>query len=159
MKATISGTINSDTIICKRTSGTPDIIPIDATLQDDLQCTLIGEFKSENTPDRHVRLYFHVEKIEPYTTDGDVNSIEFDGFVCKSPVSRTTPLGRKITDLLIAVNSSPFESDYLPCVVWGNCPTLKIGDYVSITGRIQSRVYHGNKIAYEVSVTCLKSHF
>ena len=34
----------------------------------------------------------------------DPNSIFLDGYICKSPIYRKTPLGREITDLLVAIN-------------------------------------------------------
>ena len=47
------------------------------------------------------------------------NSIILDGYVCKAPVYRKTPLGREIADLLVAVNRSYGKSDYIPCICWG----------------------------------------
>ena len=47
------------------------------------------------------------------------NSIFLNGFLCKKPVYRTTPFGREITDLLIAVNRAYNKSDYIPCIAWG----------------------------------------
>ncbi len=47
------------------------------------------------------------------------NSVYLDGFICKQPVYRMTPLGREIADLLLAVNRPYGKSDYLPCICWG----------------------------------------
>src|SRR5690606_22495334 len=88
------------------------------------------------------------------------NEIFLDGYICKPPIYRTTPLGREITDLLIAVNRAYNKSDYIPCIAWGRnarfCEKLLIGDHIKIWGRIQSRKYqkrYGNdkietKVAY-----------
>lgn len=96
------------------------------------------------------------------------NEISLDGFICKKPVYRTTPFGREITDLLIAVNRPYNKSDYIPCISWGRnarfCEKLKVGDHIRVWGRIQSRDYQKklsdgtvyNKIAYEVSVSKLE---
>ena len=96
------------------------------------------------------------------------NQIFLDGYVCKSPIYRTTPFGREITDLLIAVNRSYNKSDYIPAIAWGRnakySNTLEIGSHVKLWGRIQSRNYqkkHMNdesqiKTAYEVSITKLE---
>ena len=43
------------------------------------------------------------------------NQIFLDGYICKPPVYRKTPLGREIADLLIAVNRPYGRSDYMPC--------------------------------------------
>ena len=85
--------------------------------------------------------------------------------MCKSPLYRTTPFGREITDILIAVNRSYGKSDYIPCIAWGRnarfSEKLKVGDRIRIWGRIQSREYQKkqysgevvNKVAYEVSIS------
>ena len=92
------------------------------------------------------------------------NSIILDGYVCKAPVYRKTPLGREIADLLVAVNRSYGKSDYIPCICWGRnaryATTFEIGSHVSVIGRIQSREYvkklseeeAERRVAYEVSV-------
>ncbi|RKD32442.1 single-stranded DNA-binding protein [Thermohalobacter berrensis] len=93
------------------------------------------------------------------------NEIFLDGYVCKAPIYRTTPLGREITDLLIAVNRPYNKSDYIPCIAWGRnarfSQTLKVGDHIKLWGRVQSREYQKkkpdgrveNKVAYEVSIS------
>ena len=98
-------------------------------------------------------------------TENDSNSITLHGFICKLPKYRKTPLGREITDGLIAVNRPYGKSDYLPFITWGRnaryASTLELGDEIVIEGRIQSREYTklddlGNpkkKIAYEVSAS------
>ncbi|WDV44713.1 single-stranded DNA-binding protein [Clostridiaceae bacterium M8S5] len=96
------------------------------------------------------------------------NEIYLDGYICKKPVYRTTPFGREITDILLAVNRPYNKSDYIPCISWGRnarfCEKLKVGDHIKLWGRIQSRSYQkklGNaevstRIAYEVSVSKLE---
>ncbi len=92
------------------------------------------------------------------------NEIFLDGFICKKPVYRTTPLGREITDLLIAVNRPYNKSDYIPVIAWGRnarfSEKLEIGDRIRLWGRVQSREYQkklgdevATKVAYEVSIT------
>ena len=98
-----------------------------------------------------------------------INDIHLEGYICKSPLSRTSPLGRRICDLMLAVNRMYNKSDYIPCIAWGRnaiySGTLDIGDKISITGRLQSRQYKKRtedgdvllKTAYEVSVLKLES--
>lgn len=93
------------------------------------------------------------------------NQIYLDGFICKNPVYRTTPFGREITDMLLAVNRPYNKSDYIPCIAWGRnarySEKLKVGDRIKIWGRIQSRVYQKKlsedqvvtRTAYEVSIS------
>src|SRR5699024_3879194 len=73
------------------------------------------------------------------------NQIFLDGFVCKKPLYRTTPFGREITDLLVAVNRPYNKSDYIPCISWGRnarfAEKIEVGERVRLWGRIQSREY------------------
>ena len=96
------------------------------------------------------------------------NKIYLDGYICKIPIYRTTPFGREIADLLVAVNRAYNKSDYIPCIAWGRnarfCEKLLVGDHIRLWGRIQSRVYQKKheegdaeiKIAYEVSISKLE---
>ncbi|MCC0632152.1 MULTISPECIES: single-stranded DNA-binding protein [unclassified Clostridioides] len=98
----------------------------------------------------------------------DPNSIFLDGYVCKEPVYRKTPLGREITDLLVAINRPYNKSDYIPSIVWGRnakfAKNLKVGDRIQLWGRVQSREYEKKidednvvkKMAYEVSISKIK---
>lgn len=94
-----------------------------------------------------------------------LNEITLEGFICKKPIYRKTPLGREISDLLLAVNRSYKKSDYIPCILWGRnakySEMLEIGTKVKLSGRIQARVYEKKQpdgtiikhVAYEVSVS------
>lgn len=93
------------------------------------------------------------------------NEIYLDGYICKQPLYRTTPFGREIADVLLAVNRAYNKSDYIPTIAWGRnsrfCKNLQIGDNIRVWGRLQSREYQKKisetekvtKIAYEVSVS------
>lgn len=93
------------------------------------------------------------------------NQIFLDGYICKQPVYRTTPFGREIADMLLAVNRSYNKSDYIPTIAWGRnsrfCQGLQVGDNIRVWGRLQSREYEKKvsetetikKIAYEVSIS------
>ncbi len=73
------------------------------------------------------------------------NYIFLEGFLCKSPIKRTSPMGRDICDMMLAVNRMYNKSDYIPCIAWGRnanfAETLTVGTKVFIEGRIQSREY------------------
>lgn len=93
------------------------------------------------------------------------NEIYLDGYICKEPVYRTTPFGREIADVLLAVNRAYNKSDYIPTIAWGRnsrfCQSLEVGDNIRVWGRLQSREYQKKvteedvikKIAYEVSIS------
>ncbi len=109
---------------------------------------------------------------ELYVAYGEIeyiNDIYLEGYLCKKPLSRTSPMGRKICDLMLAVNRMYNKSDYIPCISWGRnavySNTLDVGDKIAIHGRLQSRQYKKKtedgdvllKTAYEVSILQLES--
>lgn len=129
-----------------------------------------GQFRSynsyENGDNRLVLTVFAKDlRFADETQEKNPNSLYLNGFICKPPVYRTTPFGREITDLLVAVNRSYNKSDYIPVIAWGRnarfCKNVNVGDNIKIWGRIQSRVYQKHlseedvieKTAYEVSVS------
>jgi len=130
-----------------------------------------GQFRSYNKVDgtkSRLMLTVFVREIIDIVDCDSYNEIDLSGFVCKEPVYRTTPFGREITDLLLAVNRAYNKSDYLPCITWGRnakfASELQVGEKVELKGRIQSREYqkkvNGEKLetrtAYEISVTSLQ---
>lgn len=133
-----------------------------------------GQFRSynrhEENRNRLVLSVFarEVEIIEMEDEEQDPNHIFLDGYVCKKPVYRKTPLGREIADVLLAVNRPYGKSDYIPCICWGRnaryADQFQVGAHVQIWGRIQSREYqkkigedeYEKRTAYEVSVSKLE---
>lgn len=132
---------------------------------------ILGQFRSYNQYDdgrnRLILTIFVLELkiVEEAEISRSKNNIFLNGFVCKNPVYRTTPFGREITDLLVAVNRSYHKSDYIPCISWGRnaryAQHLKTGDNIMLWGRIQSRTYQKKmengetiaRVAYEMSVS------
>ena len=110
-----------------------------------------GQFRSYNRHDevknRLVLSVFarEIEFVEEELDGAKTNNILLDGYICKLPVYRKTPLGREIADLLLAVNRPYGKSDYIPCICWGRnaryASSFEVGEHVQITGRIQSREY------------------
>lgn len=133
-----------------------------------------GQFRSYNRHDeqknRLVLSVFarEVSFIEEELDGAKTNSILLDGYICKLPIYRKTPLGREIADLLLAVNRPYGKSDYIPCICWGRnarfASAVEVGEHVQILGRIQSREYvkklseteTEKRTAYEVSVSKLE---
>lgn len=140
-----------------RLSDSFDILPMTVSerlLQDiDLDkqnlVNVVGQLRSYNkTLNNKNRLVLTVFVREIKSIDEenkDPNSIFLDGYVCKEPVYRKTPLGREITDLLVAINRPYNKSDYIPSIVWGRnakfTKNLKVGDRIQLWGRVQSREY------------------
>lgn len=97
------------------------------------------------------------------TDEEDLNVILLRGVLCKPPVLRRTPLGRCISDMMLAVNRRYGRADYLPCIAWGQVAMatgcMSVGDPLALEGRVQSRVYTKmidgcpqERTAFEVSV-------
>ena len=146
-------------LIVKRLSDSEDRIPvmvserlIDVT-QDYIgeYIEIHGQFRSYNRhEEKHNRLVLSVFAREVKFVEEDdenvpVNQIFMDGFICKPPVYRKTPLGREIADILLAVNRPYGKSDYIPCICWGRnaryASAFAVGGHVLLWGRIQSREY------------------
>jgi single-stranded DNA-binding protein len=133
-----------------------------------------GQLRSYNSYDnKKTRLILTIFALDIKTATieeigNNQNQIFLNGYVCRTPVYRTTPFGREITDILLAVNRSYSKSDYIPCITWGRnaryAGKLERGNNVKIWGRIQSRTYqkkledgiYVTRIAYEVSVSKLE---
>ena len=162
----------------KRLSDTEDRIPvmISERLVDITQnpvgeyVEIRGQFRSYNKHEEdHNRLILSLFAREiKYANEEEepdhLNKIFLDGYICKPPVYRKTPLGREIADILLAVNRSYDKSDYVPCICWGRnaryASSLEVGSHLQMQGRIQSRKYARRlddenteeRVAYEVSV-------
>lgn len=133
-----------------------------------------GQFRSYNRhEERKNRLVLSVfareiSFVEEIEESAKTNQIYLDGYICKAPIYRKTPLGREIADLLLAVNRPYGKSDYIPCICWGRnarfASGFEVGERCSIWGRIQSREYMKKideeqvekRVAYEVSVSKLE---
>ena len=135
---------------------------------------VLGQFRSYNrheaSRNRLVLSVFAREVSICQEEDSTVkpNHIYLDGYICKAPVYRKTPLGREIADLLVAVNRPYGKSDYIPCICWGRnarfAEKFQVGEHIQLWGRIQSREYQKKlsesevekRVAYEVSVSKLE---
>ena len=145
----------------------------DISIDIGMHLAVFGQFRSYNyhTENKN-RLLLSVFAREVTLSDEEPaslkpNSIFLDGYVCKKPVYRKTPLGREIADVLLAVNRPYGKSDYIPCICWGRnarfADSFSVGGHVQLWGRIQSREYQKKlsdteteqRIAYEVSVSKL----
>lgn len=169
------------TLRIPRLSGINDYIKImiserlltDFEIEVGKQIEIDGQFRSYNSyndgENRLILTIFAKDiKIPDLEENKNPNSLFLNGFVCKEPVYRTTPFGREITDILLAVNRTYNKSDYIPVIAWGRnaryCRSFSVGDHVKLWGRVQSREYQKKideeniitKIAYEVSISKLE---
>ena len=168
------------TLRVPRLSGAEDFLPI--TLSERLLIDepiaagsilcLDGQLRSYNQVvegSGRLLITAFAQRLLPEEDEENPNRVQLTGALCKAPSYRTTPFGREIADLMLAVNRSYGKSDYIPCITWGRtaryAANLKIGDKVQLVGRFQSRNYQKqlpdgtilNKVAYEVSVSRLSA--
>ena len=168
------------TLRVPRLSGAEDFLPI--TLSERLLIDepiaagsilcLDGQLRSSNKVvegSGRLLITAFAQRLLPEEDEENPNRVQLTGALCKAPSYRTTPFGREIADLMLAVNRSYGKSDYIPCITWGRtaryAANLKIGDKVQLVGRFQSRNYQKqlpdgtilNKVAYEVSVSRLSA--
>ena len=170
-------------VAVSRLSDQADIIPLMISErlininEDYVGCTIeaIGQFRSynrhEGAKNRLVLSIFvrEITFMEEFTDYTKTNQIFLDGYICKVPIYRKTPLGREIADILLAVNRPYGKSDYIPCIAWGRnaryAAAFEVGARVKLWGRVQSREYTKKlndsecekRIAYEVSVSKLET--
>lgn len=141
---------------------------LDKVVAVDNKLTIQGEIRTANyTADekRKLRVYVKVNSISEEELDElPQNDVRIVGVICRKPMYRHTPLGRVVTDLMIAhAPDGKKVSYYIPCIAWENCglrlTDLPVGTMIDAKGRYQSRKY--NKIidnvktemtAYEVSI-------
>ena len=169
-------------VLVKRLSDSEDRIPlmvserlVDVSQDYEGEYIMVqGQFRSYNRhEEKKNRLVLSVFVRElSFVEEADesikTNQIFLDGYICKPPVYRKTPLGREIADLLLAVNRPYGKSDYIPCICWGRnaryASAFEVGGHVLLWGRIQSREYikklgeneTEKRTAYEVSVSKLE---
>lgn len=154
----------------KRKSETYDTIPVVSTVmlkETGMKYRITGRYRSRNHIDtdgkRRLVLEVVANTVELVNSDEYFeNCIQLTGYIVKKPEFRITPFRREICDVMIAVHTGR-KSSYIPLIVWGEdaryASKLKIGEIISVTGRIQSRIYkkieedgtEHERIAYEVS--------
>lgn len=163
------------TLSVPRLSGTEDLLPITLserlidgqTLMNGTPLSIEGQLRSYNKVIEgagRLLITGFAQRLMPIDDGENPNQVQLTGALCKMPSYRTTPFGREIADLMLAVNRAYGKSDYIPCITWGRTARfashLKVGDKVQLMGRFQSRAYQKQlpdgtvigKMAYEVSV-------
>ena len=164
-----------------RLSGANDLLPVtvserlmNSQVTPGVRIAISGQLRSYNKvmggSGRLLLTVFAQRLLQP-NDEENPNAIHLVGAICKPPAFRTTPFGREIADLMLAVNRAFGKSDYIPCIAWGRtaryAAQLTVGDKLEVQGRFQSREYQKqmpdgevmNRVAYEVSLnrlTCLK---
>ncbi len=171
--------VKSFIVKCKRYSGFDDevVVHLPYTYESQINpgdpIEINGQFRSYNkniNGTRRLVLFVKPDFIGKldFLIEGE-NFIKLQGTICRCPVYRKTPLtDRVITDFMLAVNRPDGGTDYVPCIAWAHnalaLKNAKVGERISILGRIQSReykkVYEDGKeemrTAYEISCGSLR---
>ena len=113
----------------ERLSGQKDLLPVLApqsvlelcgAMEPGCSYRVLGQLRSFNnkgsTGNRLVISTF-AQSICPAEEEGQ-NRLFLAGAICKPPTLRRTPLGRSISDIMLAVNHRYGRADYLPCIAW-----------------------------------------
>lgn len=138
-----------------RLSGTNDILPVtiserlmDGQIAPGVRICVTGQLRSYNKVvggAGRLLLTAFAQHLLPPDEAENPNVVTLQGALCKPPSFRTTPFGREIADLMLAVNRAFGKSDYIPCIAWGRtahyAASLSVGDKMQVQGRFQSRAY------------------
>lgn len=163
-------------VAVERPSGIKDILPVVVSKciidHDNLELVggnkvnILGEYCSYATGEKFL-LYIYAKSIfmhEEGQNPNNVNYIHLKGNICKISPLKILSKGRRVINMLLAVEQENSRMSYIPCAIWGISDQvveeLKIGRKVTVIGRIQSReyselhskVFRQRKVAYEVSV-------
>ena len=167
------------TLMVKRLSGTADHLPVTIPgklmpmlpRERDELLLLTGQVRSYNKVVEgagRLMVTLFAQSINETDENDTLNRVSLTGALCKPPIYRSTPFGREICDMMLAVNRAFGKSDYIPCIAWGRnaqyASRFSVGDRVRLTGRLQSREYqklleNGEYMvrnAYEVSAFTLE---
>lgn len=149
-------TFYAGVLLVRRLSGAVDRLPITVPgklidvdkWSPDLLLSMQGQVRSYNkVMDGAGRLMItlFVQHVAEGEANDTLNRVELTGALCKPPIYRSTPFGREICDLMLAVNRAFGKSDYIPCIAWGRnaqyASRFHVGDRIHISGRLQSREY------------------
>ena len=168
------------TLLVKRLSGALDRLPVTVPgklmalgeLEYDGLIMVQGQVRSYNkVVDGAGRLMvtLFAQSVSPGEDNDTLTKATIAGALCRPPVYRSTPFGREICDMMLAVNRAFGKSDYIPCIAWGRnaqyASRFNVGDTVRLTGRLQSREYqkllengeYMMRMAYEVSAFTLEA--
>ena len=159
-------------LLVSRLSGAVDKLPVVVSqsildtvdLSGGEMLTITGQIRSHNVRTDGIRhLMIFVFATDIVAQEGEpINDVIIEGVICRKPNYRTTPLGREICDVMLAVPRAFHRADYLPCILWGRTAqeisACDVRDTIRICGRFQSRSYtkiteNGliERTAYEIS--------
>lgn len=152
-------------IVTTRLSGAKDTIPllisVDVAPYDYMKkvvntephcLSVYGHIRTTNLEidgKRKLIQYVYVENTSENEPDEPLseNTVVVTGTLCRKPMYRHTPLGKIISDFMIAHNPNGKKiAYYIPCIAWGatavSVTNFEVGDKITVYGRYQSRIYN-----------------
>lgn len=171
------GNMLHSVLLVRRRSGTVDRVPLlidqeiasssDAPLRASTRIRLFGQIRTYYDRTGHLHVYVFPIVLSSFSGKEDLNHIRLSGQISRKPSYNVTPLGREITNLVLAVPTSWKEwrgVSYIPAIFWGSMAGMVLpfepSEIVSVTGRFQSREYEKllpnailpeRRIAFEIS--------
>ncbi|MBQ5972701.1 MAG: single-stranded DNA-binding protein [Oscillospiraceae bacterium] len=148
----------------------PSYLLLGAGIRAGARLRLRGAIRSRNIrEDERCRLILTVRAQSAELVAGNAdpeNLVRLSGSVCRAPVFRETPLGRRVCDVMLAVRRRYGRADFVPVILWGEnavrAGALVQGERICCTGRFQSREYvkrlpegEETRVAFEVSAAGL----
>ena len=129
-----------------RLSGANDLLPVtiserlmNSQVTPGVRIAIQGQLRSYNKVmggSGRLLLTAFAQRLLPPDDSENPNMIHLTGAICKPPAFRTTPFGREIADLMLAVNRAFGKSDYIPCIAWGRTARyaagLSVGDKLEV---------------------------
>ena len=99
----------------------PESLTERCRVEEGKRLCVVGQLRSYNNRSgsgRKLVLSVYARTLCCCEGEEDCNEILLAGAICKPPVGRSTPLGREICDVLLAVNRRYGRADYIPCIAW-----------------------------------------
>lgn len=118
-------------------------------LKDGAYVMVMGKMQTyKEVPGGHIVVFVLAEYVGAVTEKVEQqNGVYLEGVVARKPIHRTTPLGKKITEVVVKVPSAFTEGyfSFVPTICWKEyaewAATCQEGARVALEGRLQSREY------------------
>lgn len=148
-----------------RPSGVADeavvIVPNTAPLEIFDNRTLVyGQLQTtKNFETGKVLVYILAEHIGSVINGEEQNEVQLSGILGRGITYRTTPRGKRITDIMVQVPNELRQSFcYIPCICWNEAADMvkdwEEGTAVELSGRLQSRQYDKTVAGVTTQHTC-----
>ena len=130
-------------------------------LADGAYVMVMGKMQTyKEVPGGHIVVFVLAEYVGVVSEQVEQqNGVYLEGIVARKPIHRTTPKGRKITEVSVKVPSAFTEGyfSFIPTICWGSdaeaAAEYQEGTGIALEGRLQSREYTKRLDGAEVAFT------